>query len=129
MKTVGYDYIGKGRGFGSIAISKCRSMVLLQNEFHLALGGLSPETFVFEKPTLSILEKLVIPIRLGFFYDPEPNVDNPDDFSGLSSGVGMSVKRFSLDVAYTFRTGTVKHPSREVRVYQHRCLVSLICYL
>jgi hypothetical protein len=85
---------------------------------HVRLGG---EYIVFNRA-------VALPLRLGVFYDPEPNVDNPDDFWGISSGVGVTSRRVSFDLAYTFRTGLRREPAAEVRVYQHRILCSVIVY-
>lgn len=85
---------------------------------HVRLGG---EYVVFHRA-------FALPLRLGAFYDPEPNVNSPDDFWGISSGLGFSFKRVSFDLAYTFRTGLRKDSAAEVRVYQHRLLSSLIVY-
>ena len=52
--------------------------------------------------------KLIIPLRAGFFYDPEPGERGTDNFFGFSLGSGISVKQFVFDLAYTFRAGTVQ---------------------
>ncbi|MBF0563845.1 MAG: outer membrane protein transport protein [Nitrospirae bacterium] len=44
-------------------------------------------------------------LRAGLFYDPSPGRGNPDAFYGFSFGSGISVKRFSFDVAYQQRFG------------------------
>jgi long-chain fatty acid transport protein len=85
---------------------------------HIRLGG---EYVVLHRA-------IAVPLRLGLFYDPEPNVDNPDDFWGVSSGIGITCKRVSFDLAYTFRTGSRREPAADVRVYQHRLLSSVIVY-
>lgn len=85
---------------------------------HVRLGG----EYIF------LFDTVALPVRLGFFYDPEPNVDQPDDFWGLSAGAGLSLTRFSLDAAYTFRTGEERGPSADLRIYQHRFLFSAIVY-
>ncbi|MCL6582356.1 MAG: hypothetical protein K6U11_01840 [bacterium] len=84
---------------------------------------------------------LVLPVRLGVFYDPEPSVKAPQDFYGLSCGFGIADKRFSLDFAYQFRTGTpvnsielgldpaqVINKGDEGKIRQHFFLTSLIFY-
>jgi len=49
----------------------------------------------------------VIPLRAGLFYDPAPARENPDDFYGFSLGLGFTGNdRFSLDMAYQYRTGS-----------------------
>jgi hypothetical protein len=85
---------------------------------HVRVGG---EYVVFNRA-------VALPLRLGAFYDPEPNVDSPDDFWGVSSGIGVACERASFDLAYTFRTGLRRDPAAEVRVYQHRLLCSVIVY-
>ena len=49
---------------------------------------------------------LIIPLRAGVFYDPEPAFDGIHDFFGFGLGAGIAIGRYLLDVAYTFRTGT-----------------------
>ena len=52
-----------------------------------------------------ILSKIVLPFRVGMFYDPEPSVGAPQDFYGMSVGCGIVTKRLSLDFAYNYRFG------------------------
>ncbi len=55
---------------------------------------------------LMIFEKTLVPIRLGFFYDPEPSYKNPDDFFGVSAGTGIMLgNNIALDCAYVYRFG------------------------
>jgi hypothetical protein len=56
---------------------------------------------------LWIRQKVVIPFRAGFFYDPEPGEGSSDNFFGFSLGSGIAVNRVLFDMAYAFRTGTV----------------------
>jgi long-subunit fatty acid transport protein len=70
--------------------------------------------------------KLIIPLRAGFFYDPEPGEGGTDNFFGFSLGSGVSIKKFIFDLAYTFRTGTVQSSATETTVYQHTLLGSVI---
>ena len=51
---------------------------------------------------LKILEKTVIPLRGGFFYDPLPSKNNPQDVYGLTIGTGISVGDFIIDIAYQY---------------------------
>jgi long-subunit fatty acid transport protein len=87
---------------------------------------------------------LTVPIRAGFFYDPEPGDDGVEDFFGFSLGLGTGVsnnleKSIQFDIAYNFRTGTrtrliatgidngesVK-PEQRSRIYEHRIFTSII---
>jgi long-chain fatty acid transport protein len=54
---------------------------------------------------LFIRPKMVIPIRAGFFYDPEPAPGKPDDFFGLTVGSGISWHHINLDISYQYRFG------------------------
>ncbi len=81
---------------------------------------------------LIIRENIVIPIRAGIFYDPEPSEGRPDDFWGISLGSGIAYKSFVLDMAYQFRFGrdvrTVKVGNQDAYqdVDQHTVYMSLI---
>jgi long-subunit fatty acid transport protein len=75
---------------------------------------------------LWIRPSLAIPFRAGVFYDPEPGAGNPDSFFGFSLGTGMALKQVVFDVAYEFRTGTVKSEATDTSVQQHRILASVI---
>lgn len=83
---------------------------------------------------LFILSKTIIPLRLGFFYDPEPSAKNPDDYWGFSLGTGASLKDIVIDFAYQFRFGrdvegeVLDIPSTKADVTQHLFLVSTILY-
>jgi len=54
---------------------------------------------------LFILTNMVIPVRAGLFYDPEPAEGHPQDFWGFSLGTGISIKNVILDCAYQYRHG------------------------
>lgn len=93
-----------------------------------------------------VLDKsgIVLPFRAGVFYDPEPSVNAPQDFYGLSLGCGVADKRLALDFAYQFRTGTPVNAlelglypeqtlngwqkSNEGKIQEHFLLCSLIFY-
>lgn len=83
---------------------------------------------------LVIRKGVVIPIRAGVFYDPEPTTHNPDDFYGVSIGSGIAKGRIVFDIAYQYRWGnnvrTVKLGQEEVGqdVKQHVGYMSLICH-
>ena len=75
---------------------------------------------------LWIRQKVVIPFRTGFFYDPEPGAGGSDNFFGFSLGGGIAVNKFIFDMAYTLRTGTVHSTATDTTVYQHTLLASVI---
>jgi long-subunit fatty acid transport protein len=75
---------------------------------------------------LWIKPAVVIPFRAGFFYDPEPGDGGTDDMFGFSLGTGIAVKRLLLDIAYTFRAGTVQSAATDTAIQQHQILMSLI---
>lgn len=54
---------------------------------------------------LFILEKMIIPVRGGVFYDPEPSEDLSEDFYGFSLGTGVSIGDVIIDAAYQYRWG------------------------
>jgi long-subunit fatty acid transport protein len=70
--------------------------------------------------------KVVMPLRTGFFYDPEPGAGGTDDFFGVTLGSGITLKWFIFDIAYVFRTGTVKSAATDTTVHQHTLLSSII---
>ena len=83
---------------------------------------------------LFIDQERVIPLRGGLFYDPVPQRGRLDDYYGFSIGSGISLPRFSFDVAYQFRfasnvngnLGTIQEKSVDIR--QHTVFASLIWY-
>lgn len=75
---------------------------------------------------LWIMPQIVVPLRAGFFYDPEPGNRGTDTFFGFSLGSGMAYKQIIVDLAYTFRTGTVSSTATDTAVSQHSLLASLI---
>jgi long-subunit fatty acid transport protein len=54
---------------------------------------------------LFIRETMILPVRAGLFYDPEPADGSPDDFWGGTIGGGVAYKRFVYDIAYQYRFG------------------------
>jgi long-subunit fatty acid transport protein len=48
---------------------------------------------------------MVVPVRGGIFYDPEPSHGALNDFYGISIGSGIAYKRFVFDMAYQLRWG------------------------
>jgi len=76
-----------------------------------------------------------IPFRLGVFYDPAPEENNPDDFWGISLGTGWIKNNIgSLDIAYMYRLGndvessTLKDLDFSQDVLEHMVYVSVISY-
>ena len=76
---------------------------------------------------------IVVPVRAGFFYDPEPSHDEVRDFFGLAIGSGIAYKRFIFDVAYQLRwsddvdTGNLIATS-SADITQHLVLASVIIH-
>jgi len=54
---------------------------------------------------LIIKPKYVVPIRAGFFYDPEPAKDQPDEVYGITAGSGFAFKWMAFDLTYFYRFG------------------------
>jgi long-subunit fatty acid transport protein len=81
---------------------------------------------------LFIGEKVIIPLRAGVFYDPEPAEGSPDDFWGFSIGSGIAYKKIIFDAAYQYRFGrdvrttTVGGEDSSQDVDQHAVHMSLI---
>ena len=85
---------------------------------------------------LFILENkgLVVPVRGGFFYDPEPAHGSVKDFFGIAIGSGVAYKWMVFDLAYQFRWGTNVDTGNliattEGDIMQHNLLFSLILHL
>jgi len=81
---------------------------------------------------LFILERTLIPLRFGIFYDPEPSEKNPEDFYGVSLGTGIMIGDAVLDIAYIYRFGrdvkeeVVGASKIEADIDQHMLLFSMI---
>jgi long-subunit fatty acid transport protein len=85
---------------------------------------------------LFIWEKLVWPLRGGFFYDPEPAEGGTDDYFGFAVGSGVTLERVTFDLAYVFKFAKDIRPSNisDIRtvddalidVNQHTLLFSLV---
>lgn len=81
---------------------------------------------------LFVLEKTIIPLRCGVFYDPEPAAKSPDDFYGFSLGTGISLGPVVLDCAYIYRwgrdvkAGQIGEPGTRLDVRQHNVYASMI---
>ena len=81
---------------------------------------------------LFVLEKTIIPVRAGVFYDPEPAANEPDDFYGFSLGTGVSLGPVVIDCSYVYRWGhdvrsnLVDKPGTKFDVQQHTVYLSMI---
>jgi long-subunit fatty acid transport protein len=76
------------------------------NGVPLKNAGIDPTmTYRLGAEYLVIRPKYVVPIRGGFFYDPEPARDNPDDYYGASLGTGLASGPLILDLTYWYRWG------------------------
>jgi long-subunit fatty acid transport protein len=80
---------------------------------------------------LIVKGKSVIPLRVGFFYDPEPGAHGVDNFFGGSVGSGYTWENYSFDVAYQYRrgnhvTGDIPLDGVSSDITQHTVLSSLI---
>ncbi len=81
---------------------------------------------------LFVLEKTLIPLRLGLFYDPEPSRKNPDDYFGVSVGTGVLIGNIQLDCAYIYRWGrdvkgdVLEVPGTTADINQHSVYLSMI---
>jgi long-subunit fatty acid transport protein len=82
---------------------------------------------------ISQSKDIVVPVRAGVFYDPEPSEGNPEDFYGIAVGSGIAYKQFIFDAAYQFRWGKDVDtdnmiPTSEADIYQHTFLASVIIH-
>lgn len=76
-------------------------------------------------------KQVVIPVRAGLFYDPEPADGEVKDFFGISVGSGIAYKRLVFDWAYVLRWGSDVDtgnliPNSEADITQHTVLASFI---
>ena len=74
---------------------------------------------------------LVVSLRAGFFYDPEPADGKVKDFYGFTIGSGIGYKRFIFDMAYQLRWGRQVDTGNLIAnskadVTQHLILASVI---
>jgi len=97
----------------------------VEDTIQVRLGG--EYLFISQK------KNLVIPLRAGVFYDPEPTHDGVNDFYVVAVGSGIAFKRFIFDMAYQLRwgrdvdTGNLIATS-EADITQHRLLASVIIH-
>ena len=78
-------------------------------------------------------KKIVIPLRAGVFYDPEPFQDDNKDFYGVSIGSGIAYKKIVFDIAYQLRWGKNVDTGNLITnskgdVTQHLVLASIIIH-
>jgi len=84
---------------------------------------------------LFIRKKMVVPVRAGLFYDPEPSDENSDDFYGITLGSGLIYKKVAFDVAYQYRFGNdvrkveIGGSPSTMDVNEHNIYFSFILYL
>ena len=76
---------------------------------------------------------VVVPVRAGFFYDPEPYEDDVKDFYGFSIGSGIAYKRFIFDLSFQLRWGNNVDaenliPTSEADITQYTILGSVIIH-
>jgi long-subunit fatty acid transport protein len=82
---------------------------------------------------ISQSNEIVVPVRAGVFYDPEPAEGNPEDFYGIAVGSGIGYKKLMFDAAYQLRWGNNVDtnnliPTSEADIYQHTFLASVIIH-
>ena len=80
---------------------------------------------------LFILEKTIVPVRFGLFYDPEPDTGHPKDYYGVSAGTGIMLGNVVLDCCYIYRwadgvKSEVPNATRDDQ--QHTFLASMIVH-
>lgn len=77
--------------------------------------------------------QIVVPVRGGIFYDPEPSHGTVKDFYGIAVGSGIAYRKFIFDIAYQVRwgrsvdTGNVIATS-SADIMQHLLLASIIVH-
>ncbi len=79
-------------------------------------------------------KQMAVPLRAGFFYDPEPAEKSIKNFYGIALGSGIAYKRLVFDLAYNFRWGNGVDTGNliansEADVRQHSLIASLILHL
>ena len=76
-------------------------------------------------------KELVVPVRAGLFYDPQPSEGSPENFYGFALGSGIGYKGLIFDVAYQLRWGNNVDtgnmiPNSKGDIYQNSFLASVI---
>ena len=95
------------------------------------VGDTTQVRFGGEYLIINPAQAMVIPLRAGLFYDPEPTYDGTKDFYGLSLGSGIGYKNFIFDLAYQLRWGRDVDTNSliansEADITQHTVLLSVI---
>lgn len=80
---------------------------------------------------LFIGSKMTIPLRAGFFYDPEPGFTKIDDYFGFSVGSGITYGQYAFDVSYQYRwgnkvSGDIPVDGINADISRHTLMMSLI---
>lgn len=86
------------------------------------------------------IDQLLLSMRSGAYYDPEPSRGAPEDFFGVSAGLGLTMHRASLDLAYDVRFGfdadglavvrnVIGAPDGTVDQVRHSLVLSAVIYL
>lgn len=113
---------GQGNEFSPIT-GRLKSESNIKDTTQVRIGG----EYLFIEPR----RNLVVPLRAGFFYDPEPADGKVKDFYGITVGSGIAYKQYIFDMAYQLRwghqvdTGNLIATS-EADVTQHLILASVI---
>jgi long-subunit fatty acid transport protein len=101
----------------------------IKDTTQIRLGG----EYLIIKPE----KNLVVPLRAGVFYDPEPADGKVKDFYGFTLGSGIGYKRFIFDMAYQLRWGhqvdasdliSTQGDDARADVIQHLILTSVILH-
>jgi long-subunit fatty acid transport protein len=127
-RTEWSEYIltdGQGNEFSPVD-GRPKSESDIEDTTQIRFGG----EYLFIDPD----RNMVVPIRAGIFYDPEPSQGKVKDFFGITLGSGIGYKRFIFDLAYQLRWGNNVDTENliansEADVIQHTILASLIVHL
>jgi long-subunit fatty acid transport protein len=75
-----------------------RTEFQMDRTYQIRLGG----EYIWIDP----IQRRLIPLRFGLFYDPIPSENNGDDIYGFSLGTGWTIlDKYSIDIAYQYRYG------------------------
>ena len=117
---------GQGNEFNPIT-GRPKSESNIKNTTQIRIGG--EYLFIQEE------RNLVVPLRAGFFYDPEPADGKVEGFYGFTIGSGIGYKRFIFDMAYQLRWGhsvdasnliSTRDDDAKADVTQHLILASVV---
>jgi len=80
---------------------------------------------------LFIGDKMTVPVRAGFSYDPQPGFKTIDDFYIISAGSGISYGKYAFDISYQYRwgnkvSGDIPVDGITADINQHTVMSSLI---